>query len=148
MPDSLTKTLTRLNGQRLPSSIERDRHVLELHDQLMEIEQRLIPTGLHVLGQPSAPREKADVLRMVASFDRPEVGAQALPDLVAEGLGLAARISPVGSRPQSEEELRDRERIDAIVGLAIQEFLNTGLSNAVQFLETKANVKAEDSRPI
>ena len=69
-------------------ALERDRRVLDLYDQLMEIEQRLIPTGLHLLGQPSEPREKADMLRMVASFDRPEVGARALPDLVAEGLGV------------------------------------------------------------
>ena len=102
---------TDLNVVNFASPLERDRRVLELYDQLMEIEQRLIPTGLHVLGQPSAPRERADMLRMVASFDRPEIGARALPDLVAEGLGLTARISPVGSRPQSEQELQDRERI-------------------------------------
>src|SRR5712691_4017260 len=129
-------------------ALERDRRVLDLYDQLLEIEQRLIPTGLHVLGQASQPREKADMLRMVASFDRPEVGARALPDLVAEGLGLSARVSPIGSRLQSEQELLDRERIDEIVASAIQEFLNTGLSSAVEFLETKANVKAEDSQPV
>src|SRR5204863_2203881 len=31
---------------------------------------------------------------------------------------------------------------------AIQEFVNTGHSNAVEFLEAKANVKAEDSQPV
>ena len=114
----------------------------------MEIEQRLIPTGLHVFGQASEPREKADMLRMVASFDRPEAAARALPDLVAEGLGLGACVPAIGSRPQSEKQLQDRERIDAIVSAAIQEFLNSGLPNAVEFLETKANVKAEDSQPV
>jgi magnesium chelatase subunit H len=129
-------------------ALERDRRVLDLYDQLLEIEQRLIPTGLHVLGQASQPREKADMLRMVASFDRPEVGARALPDLVAEGLGLSARVLPKGSGLQSEQELLDHERIDAVVASAIQEFLSNGMSNAVEFLETKANVKAEDSQPV
>jgi len=129
-------------------ALERDRRVLELYDQLMEIEQRLIPTGLHVLGQASEPREKADMLRMVASFDRPEVGARALPDLVAEGLGLGACVLSNGSGLQSEQELLDHERIDGVVASAIQEFLSSGLSNAVEFLETKANVKAEDSQPV
>src|ERR1700674_774712 len=101
MPDSLTNRLKHLNPESGASSLDRDRRVLELYDHLMEIEQRLIPTGLHVFGRPSAPREKADMLRMVASFDRPEVGARSLPDLVAEGLGLTARISPVGSSPHS-----------------------------------------------
>ena len=55
-------------------SAERDRRVLELYDQLVEIEERLIPTGLHVFGQPGAAAERADMLRMVASFDRPEAG--------------------------------------------------------------------------
>lgn len=147
MPDNPPKHSSSLNPDNANQSA-RDRRVLELHDQLMEIEQRLIPTGLHVFGQPSAPREKADMLRMIASFDRPEIGALALPDLVAEGLGLGARISRVGSRPQSEEELQDRERIDEIVGAAIQEFLNKGPANAVYFLETQAHVNAEDSQPI
>ena len=67
---------------------ERDRRVLELWEQLLEVEQRLIPTGLHVFGRASDERECADLLRAVASFDRPECGARALPDLVCEGLGL------------------------------------------------------------
>jgi magnesium chelatase subunit H len=148
MPDDQATNLVDVNAESGASSLERDRRVLELYDQLMEIEQRLIPTGLHVLGQASEPREKADMLRMVASFDRPEIGARALPDLVAEGLGLTVRISSVGSRPQSEQELQDRERIDAIIGAAIHEFLNNAVSNAVQFLETRANVRPEDSRPV
>lgn len=127
------------------AGLERDRRVLEIYDQLVEVEQRLIPTGLHVLGHPSEPQEKADMLRMVASFDRPEAGARALPDLVAAGLGLGARGFPGRSRVENEQELRDRERIDAIVSSAIQEFLKKGRSAAVQFLETDANVKPQDS---
>ena len=53
---------------------ERDQRVLELYDQLVEVEQRLIPTGLHVFGRPSEVVERADILKMIASFDRPEAG--------------------------------------------------------------------------
>src|SRR5439155_16026386 len=60
----------------------RDQRVLGLYEQLVEIEQRLIPTGLHVFGRAAELDEKADLLRMVASFDRPEHGARALPKLV------------------------------------------------------------------
>jgi magnesium chelatase subunit H len=56
---------------------ERDARVMRLYEQLVEIEQRLIPTGLHVFGRPAELEEKADLLRMVASFDRPEHGARA-----------------------------------------------------------------------
>jgi cobalamin biosynthesis Mg chelatase CobN len=33
-------------------SANRDARVLQLYEELLEIEQRLIPTGLHVLGRP------------------------------------------------------------------------------------------------
>ena len=66
---------------------DQDHQVTQLSEQLAEIEQRLIPTGLHVFGRAAELKEKADLLRMVASFDRPEQDARSLPGLVAEGLG-------------------------------------------------------------
>ena len=71
---------------------ERDRRVLELYEQVLEVEQRLIPTGLHVFGLAPDDEQCADMLRMVASFDRPEAGARSLPALVAEGLGLDGEL--------------------------------------------------------
>jgi magnesium chelatase subunit H len=59
---------------------ERDAKVFALYEQLLEIEQRLIPTGLHIFGRPSEAAEKADLLKMIASFERPEVGTRALPE--------------------------------------------------------------------
>jgi magnesium chelatase subunit H len=127
---------------------DRERRVLELHDQLLEIEQRLIPTGLHIFGQPAAAKERVDVLRMVASFDRPEAGTRALPDLVAEGLGLAYPRLARNKRALNEVELRQREYIDAIVTRAIQEFLNQGVEAAVSLLQSRAQVSPESSRPV
>ena len=66
---------------------ERDAKVFALYEQLLEIEQRLIPTGLHVFGRASSAGEKTDLLKMIASFDRPEAGTRALPeDLVDEAV--------------------------------------------------------------
>jgi magnesium chelatase subunit H len=59
---------------------DRDAKVFALYEQLVEIEQRLIPTGLHVFGRPSSAGEKTDLLKMIASFDRPEAGARALAE--------------------------------------------------------------------
>src|ERR1700750_3141426 len=70
------------------SADERDRRVLELWERLVEVEQRLIPTGLHVFGRAADADECADLLRAVASFARPEREARALTDLVSEGLGF------------------------------------------------------------
>ena len=66
------------------SKDERDAKVFALYEQLLEIEQRLIPTGLHVFGRASSAGEKIDLLKMIASFDRPEVGVRALPENAVE----------------------------------------------------------------
>ena len=69
------------------SNEDRDARVFALYEQLVEIEERLIPTGLHVFGRPSSPAEKTDLLKMIASFDRPEAGVRALPEeLIHEGV--------------------------------------------------------------
>jgi magnesium chelatase subunit H len=67
-----------------PSKDDRDAKVFALYEQLLEIEQRLIPTGLHVFGRASSAGEKIDLLKMIASFDRPEVGVRALPENAVE----------------------------------------------------------------
>ena len=70
------------------TSEERDRRVLALYERMLEIEQRLIPTGLHTFGKPGGEAEAVHLLAMVASFPRPELGLPALTDLIAAGLGL------------------------------------------------------------
>ncbi len=118
--------------------------MLALYEQLLEIEQRLIPTGLHVFGQPSAAAERADMLKMIASFDRPEAGIRSLPDLVAEGLEYP--MPKVRARV-TERQLRDREEIDTIVSEAIKQFEVDGIEAAISLLEQKANVAADLARP-
>ena len=112
----------------------RDARVLGLYEELLEIEQRLIPTGLHILGQPSGGSEKTDLLKMIAAFDRPESKATALPDLVAQGLGLSS-------------EIEDREKIDSLVKQVIHELLANGVDSAAAFL-SDSNVDAVLSRPM
>src|SRR5690242_19990713 len=64
--------------------IDRDARVFALYEQLLEIEQRLIPTGLHVFGRASSAGEQIDLFKMIASFDRPEFGVRALPPEVMD----------------------------------------------------------------
>ncbi|HYH87211.1 MAG TPA: cobaltochelatase subunit CobN [Pyrinomonadaceae bacterium] len=125
---------------------DRDRRVLELWERVVEIEQRLIPTGLHVFGRASDEPECADLLRVVASFDRPESGARALTDLVAEGLGLGAYEGLLASK--SENGLRERERVDEIVRASVSIFLREGVERACGLLETEARVPAVESAKV
>ncbi|HSE30764.1 MAG TPA: cobaltochelatase subunit CobN [Pyrinomonadaceae bacterium] len=119
---------------------ERDKRVLDLYEQLLEIEQRLIPTGLHVFGKPSQAQEKADLLRLIASFDRSEAGARAITDLVSEGLGL-----PDTQHSYADLPLSDREWVDALVHQSMQLFISNGETAAESFLKKNANVPHDES---
>ncbi|MDX6576436.1 MAG: magnesium chelatase subunit [Blastocatellia bacterium] len=123
---------------------DRDAGVMRLYEQLVEIEQRLIPTGLHVFGRPAELKEKADLLRMVASFDRPEHDARALPKLVAEALGIDGYEGLLQEASASET----RDLIDSIVSEAVQRFCRLGTDSAVEWLKARANVDREKSLPV
>lgn len=126
---------------------ERERRVLELYEKVLEIEQRLIPTGLHVLGRAPDPARIADLLRMVASFDRPELGIRALPDLVAKGLGLPEYATLLKESMNSEQRLREREQVEAIVRRALEliadDKSDEGREAAIKFLAESARVSRE-----
>jgi magnesium chelatase subunit H len=124
----------------LPETLasDRDRRVTEVYEQLIEIEERLIPTGLHVFGRAGELRQRADLLRMVAAFPRPELGARALPDLIREGLSTNEQSSAPGHK----------DRCDQIVVGSIDEFLSQGLEAALEYLKTNAKVEPVESRPV
>ncbi|MFN2500048.1 MAG: cobaltochelatase subunit CobN [Pyrinomonadaceae bacterium] len=125
------------------NSFERDARVMRLYEQLLEIEQRLIPTGLHVFGRAAELQEKADLLRMVASFDRPEHGSRALPQIVAEGL----QIENYQELLQDSASTETREVIDDLVSRAVQEFSEHGAKAASVWLSSKAGVGTNISLP-
>ena len=123
---------------------DRDADVIRLYDQLVEIEQRLIPTGLHVFGRHAELKEKTDLLRMVASFDRPEHGTRALPKLVAEALGIESYDALLQETTASET----KDLIDSIVFEAVQHFCRDGADSAVEWLSFRVNVDRAQSLPI
>ncbi len=125
------------------NSSERDARVGQLYEQLAEIEQRLIPTGLHVFGRAAELKEKADLLRMVASFDRPEQGARALPRLVADALGVESYDALLHETWASET----RQLIDGVVAEAVRWFCEDGVETAVDWLNSQTGVDSEESRP-
>src|SRR5688572_4799775 len=124
-----------------------DERVLELYEQLLEIEQRLIPTGLHVFGRPSPPRERGDLLKMIASFDRPEAGLRALPEELADDAirefiarGTEAAVTSLEKRGLNAEttqplfalleqvstKLQTNTEIDSLVRALRGEFIEPG----------------------
>jgi magnesium chelatase subunit H len=127
------------------SKIDRDAEVFALYEQLVEIEQRLIPTGLHVFGRPSSAGEKTDLLKMIASFDRPEAGARAIPEELLDDAvreftanGVDAAVSFLEQKGLSETrplfnllesvttKLQINNEIDSLVRALRGEFIEPG----------------------
>ncbi len=125
-------------------SIERDARVMRLWEELTEIEQRLIPTGLHVFGRAAEFKQKTDLLKMVASFDRPEHGARSLPALVAEGLG----VENYDALAQEGSASETQKLIDGIAAATIERFCEYGSEAAAKFVYEKSGVSPKESLPV
>ncbi|MEB3158987.1 MAG: magnesium chelatase subunit H, partial [Synechococcus sp.] len=65
----------------------RDGVVGAVYRQLMEIESRLLPCGLHTIGKPPTAEEAVATLVSIAALERDEEGIRSLPGLLAEALG-------------------------------------------------------------
>ena len=65
----------------------RDALVGAVYRQLMEIESRLLPCGLHTIGKPPTAEEAIATLVNIAALEREEDGLRSLPGLLAEAIG-------------------------------------------------------------
>ncbi|WP_373542308.1 magnesium chelatase subunit H [Chamaesiphon sp.] len=65
----------------------RDNVVGAVYSRLMEIESRLLPCGLHVIGKPPTAEEAVATLVNIASLDREEEGLKGLPRIITESIG-------------------------------------------------------------
>ncbi|KAA8517103.1 hypothetical protein F0562_017396 [Nyssa sinensis] len=69
------------------SAKERDLVVGKVYSKIMEIESRLLPCGLHVIGEPPSAIEAIATLVNIAALNRPEEGISSLPAILAETVG-------------------------------------------------------------
>ncbi len=66
---------------------ERDQIVGQVYRRLMEIESRLLPCGLHVIGKPPTAEEAIATLVNIAALDREEEAITSLPRIIAQSIG-------------------------------------------------------------
>ena len=69
------------------NSQERDTIVGSVYRKLMEIESRLLPCGLHVIGKPPTAAEAVATLVNIAALDREEEEMLSLPRIIANSIG-------------------------------------------------------------
>lgn len=120
-----------IGDHQADSSTQTLDYVAALAHELILVEQRMIPLGLHVLGAPPAAAELADVLALVATFARPDDKLLPLPQQIAAGLGW--------NYQQLRDQLRrDRtaqarwEQVDAICREAMRRFVEQRTENREQ----------------
>jgi magnesium chelatase subunit H len=69
------------------SAEERDNLVGLVYRKLMEIESRLLPCGLHVIGKPPSAEEAIATLVNIAALDRNEEEILSLPRIITNSIG-------------------------------------------------------------
>ncbi|MCS6887652.1 magnesium chelatase subunit H [Chloroflexus sp.] len=102
----------------IAASGEGDEYVAALGHELLQVEQRMIPVGLHVLGQPPQASEQVDVLSLIATFTRVPRGhnqppLEPLPHIVGRALGLdyVALTGRLRHDPAAQAQYRQIEEI-------------------------------------
>lgn len=65
----------------------RDEIVGAIYAQIMQIESRLLPCGLHTVGVPPTAEEAVATLVNIAQLDRPEDNIEGLPRVIAASVG-------------------------------------------------------------
>src|SRR5690349_12154605 len=116
---------------------ERDRRVLELWERLVEVEQRLIPTGLHVFGRAADREECADLLRAAPPSAPPGRGARARTALASKARDWGRNASLL--KDKTEEGGRRRSRVEDIGREGVAVFMREGADEACRFLERELN---------
>mmetsp|Transcript_31214 Transcript_31214/g.71371 ORF Transcript_31214/g.71371 Transcript_31214/m.71371 type:complete len:1406 (-) Transcript_31214:178-4395(-) len=65
----------------------RDDIVGKVYSQIMAIESRLLPCGLHTVGVPPTAEEAVATLVNIAALDRPEDDIEGIPSVIAASIG-------------------------------------------------------------
>jgi magnesium chelatase subunit H len=105
---------------------ERDSIIGGCYQKLMEIESRLLPCGLHIIGCPPTATEAIATLVNIAEIDRPEqtpVPLKGLPSVLAESIGRNIEDIYTGNNKGTLEDVALNERITQACRKCITEFV-------------------------
>ena len=105
----------------------RDNIIGACYQKLMEIESRLLPCGLHVVGVPPTAIEAIATLVNIAEIDRPDntpVPLRGIPTLLAEAVGRDIEEVYAGNNKGVLEDVTLVEKITQASRECVTEFVN------------------------
>ncbi|NDG01400.1 MAG: magnesium chelatase subunit H, partial [Synechococcaceae bacterium WBB_32_011] len=111
-------TLPEADSQSLDLS-QRDAVVGAVYRQLMEIESRLLPCGLHTIGKPPTAAEAIATLVSIAALEREEDGLRGLPGLLAESINRSISSIYKGNDAGVLADVELNQKITATCRLAV-----------------------------
>ncbi|MCP9922917.1 magnesium chelatase subunit H, partial [Synechococcus lacustris] len=111
-------TLPEADSQSLDLS-QRDAVVGAVYRQLMEIESRLLPCGLHTIGKPPTAAEAIATLVSIAALERNEDDLRGLPGLLAESINRSISSIYKGNDAGLLADVELNQKITATCRLAV-----------------------------
>lgn len=121
-------------------------YIANLSHELLQIEQRMIPAGLHVIGRAPQAIELVDFLNLAASFRPLKARGQqehTLPQLIAAGLGYdyAALRDSLGSDLEAQARWQEIEKISKE---SVRQFVEAEIAKKPRGKDTAAKLHAID----
>ncbi len=128
-------------------------YITGLLHELLEVEQRMIPVGLHVLGAPPSIAERTDILALVAAFARPDEQPP-LPHQIAAALGY--NYDDLNARLRHDQAAQEQwQQVDRLCREALRLFVEENAasgpgasSQADHYLRQAAGLKPGTLSPL
>jgi len=113
----------------------RDSITGKIYSQIMQVESRLLPCGLHTVGIPPTAEESIATLVNIAQLDRPEDEIEGLPRVIASSIG------------REINEIYRNNNIGVLADVELNEKITEASRNAVRALvdqSTDANGRVKE----
>uniref|UniRef100_A0A803P6T3 magnesium chelatase n=1 Tax=Cannabis sativa TaxID=3483 RepID=A0A803P6T3_CANSA len=114
---------------------DRDSVVGKVYSKIMEIESRLLPCGLHIIGEPPTAMEAVATLVNIAALDRPEDEITSFPSILAQTVGREIEDIYRGSDKGVLKDVELLKQITEATRGAISKFVERTTNNKGQVVD-------------
>jgi len=117
---------------------KRDDIVGKVYAQIMQIESRLLPCGLHTVGVPPTAEEAVATLVNIAQLDRPEDKIESLPRVIASSIGRDINEIYRGNNNGVLEDVEMNDKITEAARAAVRALVDQSTDSSGRIKEVKS----------
>ena len=118
----------------------RDEIVGKVYSQIMQIESRLLPCGLHTVGVPPSADEAVATLVNIAQLDRPEDKIESLPRVIAASIGREINDVYRGNNQGVLSEVELNDKVTEAARAAVRALVNQSTDSNGRVKEVKSGL--------